>query len=77
MDNKAIITITGASTLFHKDSRLVYLTPGVINPKLACQPPRWKTAKSMSILEIPLSHVLTATRGSLCLASQLTKMPLE
>ena len=75
MNNKAIITTTGASTLLHKDSRLVYLTPGVITPKLARQPPRWKSAKTSSIPEIQASHVTTTTQGVFCLTSHGPKYP--
>ena len=63
MDNKSIITTIEAGILLHKDSRLVYLTSGVITPKLARQPPRWKSAKSPPILKIQLSYTITATRG--------------
>ena len=77
MDNKAIITTTGASTLLHKDCRLVYLTLGMITPKLAHQPPRQKLAETSPISKIQGSHVLTATRRVFCPTFLLTKLPLE
>ena len=77
MDNKTIIITTEASTLLHKDYRLIYLTPGVITPKLARQPPRQKLAETSPISKIQGSHVLTATHTFFCPTFLLTKLPLE
>ena len=60
MNNKSKLTTLEASNQPHKDSRLVYLSPGVKTPKLARQSLRWKTAETLSKTEIESSHEITA-----------------
>ena len=60
MNNRDKLTTLEASNQPHKDSRLVYLSPGAKTRKLARQPPRLKQAETLSTPEIPSTHVTTA-----------------
>ena len=60
MNNKSKLTTLKASNQPHKDSRLVYLSPGVKTQKQARQSPRWKSTETLPTAEISSSHVIAA-----------------